>query len=229
MPAFALFFPIDIAVALTAVVHLSNNIFKVFLLGRSADKNIVFLFGVPALIASMAGAYMLFQCSHIQPLYYYLIGDKVASITTLKLFMAVLMIFFVGMEIHPKFKNISFDRKYLLLGGILSGFFGGLSGHQGALRSAFLIRCGLSKETFIATGVVIACLIDISRLGVYATHFASEGLRANGGILLAAISAAFVGTFLGNKLIRKVTVDAVQKIVAGMLFVIAVLLAAGII
>ena len=45
---------------------------------------------------------------------------------------------------------------FLAAGGLLSGFLGGLSGHQGALRSAFLIKCGLSKEVFIASGVVIA-------------------------------------------------------------------------
>ena len=33
-----------------------------------------------------------------------------------------------------------------------SGFFGGLSGMQGALRSAFLARAGLSKEAFVASG-----------------------------------------------------------------------------
>jgi acyl-CoA reductase-like NAD-dependent aldehyde dehydrogenase len=42
---------------------------------------------------------------------------------------------------------------YLPVGGLLSGFFGGLSGHQGALRSVFLLRAGLTKESFIATGV----------------------------------------------------------------------------
>ncbi len=36
MPAFALFFPIEVAVAATAVVHLANNLFKVFLGPSSA-------------------------------------------------------------------------------------------------------------------------------------------------------------------------------------------------
>ena len=30
MPAFALFFPIEVAVAATAIVHLANNIFREF-------------------------------------------------------------------------------------------------------------------------------------------------------------------------------------------------------
>ena len=40
----------------------------------------------------------------------------------------------------------------------MSGFLGGLSGHQVALRSAFLIKCGLTKESFLGSGIVIACL-----------------------------------------------------------------------
>jgi hypothetical protein len=44
---------------------------------------------------------------------------------------------------------------------------GGLSGHQGASRSAFLIRLGLPKESFIATGVAISAAIDVSRITAY--------------------------------------------------------------
>jgi len=37
MPAFALFFPIPVAIAATADVHLANNLFKLGLVGRQAD------------------------------------------------------------------------------------------------------------------------------------------------------------------------------------------------
>jgi len=42
------------------------------------------------------------------------------------------------MKIIPTLKNLQFDSNKLYLGGALSGFFGGLSGHQGTLRSALL-------------------------------------------------------------------------------------------
>jgi uncharacterized membrane protein YfcA len=41
MPAFGLFFPAPVAVAATSVVHLATNIFKVGLVGRAADKDVV--------------------------------------------------------------------------------------------------------------------------------------------------------------------------------------------
>jgi len=38
MPVFTVFFPIDIAIALTGIVHFSNNLFKITLVGKNADK-----------------------------------------------------------------------------------------------------------------------------------------------------------------------------------------------
>ena len=52
MPAFALFFPIEVAVAATAIVHLTNNIFKVALVGKKADFSVVVKFALPAAVAA---------------------------------------------------------------------------------------------------------------------------------------------------------------------------------
>lgn len=53
MPAFALFFPIQIVTAATAVVHLANNIFKIILVGRDADRG----GGSSSCIDSCSGGY----------------------------------------------------------------------------------------------------------------------------------------------------------------------------
>src|SRR5689334_7185423 len=69
LPAFLFFFPLDVSIALTAIVHLLNNLFKLALVGRSADKGVVLRFGVPAVIAALAGAALLIYLSaHMQPL-----------------------------------------------------------------------------------------------------------------------------------------------------------------
>jgi len=60
--------------------------------------------------------------------------------TPLKLVMGMLMLLFALFELLPCLRNLRSDRRYLLLGGILAGFFGVFSGHQGALRSAFLTK-----------------------------------------------------------------------------------------
>lgn len=140
-----------------------------------------------------------------------------------------MLIIFAIFEIVPAFQKLEFDKNKLPLGGALSGFFGGLSGLQGALRSAFLIRSGLSKEAYIATGVVIACLVDFTRLSVYATRFVSADLHNNLVLVISATLAAIAGAFIGSKLLKKVTLTFVQKLVAVMLIVISLALGFGLI
>ncbi len=229
LPAFLLFFPAQLSVAMTAIVHFLNNLFKLALLGRHADWKVVLRFGIPAIIAAFGGAALLFYLSDIEPLLRYTIAGRVCTITPVKLTMGLLIAGFALLEVLPAFQRLQFDEKYQPFGGLLSGFFGGLSGHQGALRSAFLIRAGLTKEAFIATGVVIACLIDFTRLGVYAQQIAASGFRDNAALLVSATLSAFAGAYLGTRLLKKVTMKIIQLIVSILLFVIALLLMTGII
>jgi len=223
MPAFALFFPVPAAVAATAVVHLANNIFKVFLVGKNADRGVVARFAIPGAIAALIGAALLGFFASISPLYSYRFGGQEHDITVIKLLIGLLIIGFSLYELLPRFSGLAFDRKYLPLGGLLSGFFGGLSGNQGALRSAFLIKAGLGKEAFIGTGTVSAVIVDISRMLVYGLSFYTSKFADLGGIwelVLAATLAAFLGAFLGTRLIKKITLHTVQIIVGIMLVMI---------
>jgi len=140
-----------------------------------------------------------------------------------------LLVLFFSIEILPRLQQFELDKRYLIIGGALSGFFGGLSGHQGALRSAFLARAGLMKEAFIGTGVVIACLVDLTRISGYSTHFALTGALENIPLLTAATLAAFLGVFIGGRLVKKVTMKAIQRLVSGMLFLLALALGTGIV
>ncbi|HAZ09253.1 MAG TPA: hypothetical protein DCZ01_12205 [Elusimicrobia bacterium] len=228
-PVFAIFFPVEAAVGLTAVVHFLNNLFKLALLGKHADRAVVLRFGIPAILAAFVGARALVWLAHLPALASYAAFGRTFDVLPVKLAIGLLMIAFAFIEIVPAFEKLAFDKRYLPMGGVLSGFFGGLSGNQGALRSAFLIRCGLSKEGFIATGVVIACLVDVTRLGVYATKFSVVDVGANAGLLTAATLSAFAGAWGGNRLLHKITIRAVQWAVAVMLFVIAVGLVTGVI
>ena len=232
MPAFALFFPLPVAVAATAVVHLSNNLFKVAMLGRKADLGVVVRFALPGMLTAVLGAMLLNVFSGLPPLGTFQLGGREFQITPAGLVVGLMIIVFALFDLLPSLQNLSFDKKYLLLGGALSGFFGGLSGHQGALRSAFLIKAGLKKEVFIGTGVVASTLVDLSRvltygLAFYATGF-TQGEAGMTGLVIAAIIAAFVGSFTGRQLLKKVTLRTVQYIVGGMLILIGAGMGMGI-
>lgn len=228
-PVFGLFFPIEIAIGMTAIVHLLNNLFKLVLVGRHAEKNILIHFGIPSVVAAILGAWLLRGLGTTPSVTAWAWGGTFHEITWTKIIIGILLIFFALFEILPTLKALSFDKKYLPLGGLLSGFFGGLSGNQGALRSAFLIRAGLEKTQFIATGVIVACGIDISRLAIYAPKM-QIALQATGNvnIVLSATFAAFLGAYLGNKYLKKMTIQSLQNFVAIALLLFGLALCVGI-
>lgn len=229
LPVFSIFFPIDLAIALSGVVHFFNNIFKLFLVGKHADRQTLLWFGGPAIVAAFAGAWVMIHLADFQSLSSYEIQGKPFSVTPVKLVVAVLLLLFALADLVPKLKQISFGRRMLPLGGVLSGFFGGLSGHQGALRSAFLVKSGLSKEAFIGSSVVISCFIDFTRLSVYASRFYGAGLDGNIALVVSATLSAISGAYIGSKLLKKVTFSFVQMFVAVFLVLMALGLGAGVI
>ncbi len=234
MPFFALFFEVKVAIAATAVVHLLNNLFKTGLMYRQADLKVVARFAVPAALFAAIGAWCLEFISRMEPLYAYRVSGHEFNITLVNLVIACMIAVFSVIELTPKFEKLSFPGKYLPLGGTVSGFFGGLSGLQGALRSAFLIRSGLSKEVFIGTAVLSAVVVDVSRLVVYGStffvrHFTSVSGEGGAGLIIAGALAAFTGSFLGRRLLTKVTFKTVQRIVGVLLFVLAAALGSGLV
>lgn len=227
LPAFLLFFPAEQGVALTGVVHFLNNLFKLVLVGRQAVPGVVLRFGLPAVAAAFAGAWVLRVAADLSPILRYAAFGREVVLLPVGLLMGVLIAVFGVLELHPRARSWQVPVRYLPWGGVLSGFFGGLSGHQGALRSAFLARAGLSPGAFIATGVVIACMIDVTRLSVYAEHLAGSALGHNLPLLLTATLAAWTGAVAGQRLVRKVTMAGVRRVVGVVLMVIAAGLMSG--
>ncbi|MBL8876162.1 MAG: sulfite exporter TauE/SafE family protein [Phycisphaerae bacterium] len=233
MPAFAVFFPLPAAIAATAIVHLANNLFSLGLVARYADRRVLIAFGIPATVAALVGAATLRLLSEVAPLHTWKIGTHACEITTVKLVIAALIIGFALLDLLPVFSRLTIGPRLLPLGGALSGFFGGLSGHQGTLRAAFLMRAGLSKETYVGMNAVCGVLVDIARLIVYgvtyftvtASHAAQGGVRPM--LVAAACLAAFVGSFVGSRLIKKITLESLRIGVAILLIVSGLALGAG--
>ncbi len=228
-PLFMIFFPVDVAIALTGIVHFFNNIFKLILVGKKANRQVILRFGIPAVIAAFAGAWLLLQITDLKPLFSYDISGRTFQVSPVKFVISVLLIVFAMIDLIPYFSRLQFGQDKLPIGGALSGFFGGLSGNQGALRSAFLIKAGLSKEAFIATAAVVSAFVDFTRLSVYATRFTKAGIHENLTFVICATLAAIAGTYIGNKLLKKVTLKFIQILVAIMLVVISLALGVGLI
>lgn len=229
-PVFALFFPVTAAVAMTALVHLANNLFKIGLVGRDADWRAVAYFGLPAALAAVCGASMLVLVAGLPAIARYELMGGVHQITPVKLVIGGLIFGFALLELSPRFARLALSPRWLPLGGLLSGFFGGLSGHQGALRSAFLIKAGLSKEAYVGTGAACTVLVDSVRLGIYGASLRWEVLEDDGRrLVVGATLAAFLGAWLGKRLLRKLKRRFVELSVALMMILIGGGLATGLI
>ncbi len=232
LPAFALFLPVPLAVAATGAVHLLNNLFKGVLFLRRADWRTVVRFGLPAIPAAIAGAWLLGQLGATDRLFEWQAAGRAFGPTAAGLTVGLLMILFAALELRPAFQRLRAPARLMPVGGLLTGFLGGLTGQQGALRSMFLLKSGLDAPRFIATGVMIAVLVDLSRMGTYAASFAEAGI-APGARDLALIAigtvAALAGAGLGARYVEKITFDLVRRLVAGVMILVGLALAAGLI
>jgi uncharacterized membrane protein YfcA len=231
LPVFALFLPVEVAVASTAVVHAANNLFKVGLLAGGASRGVILRFGVPAVAASFVGALLLTSLPGGEPLLTWSLGGRPAAVTPVKLVMGALILGFAAFELVPGLRDLRAPARWLPLGGALSGFFGGLSGHQGALRAVFLTPLSLSSRQFASTQAVLALMVDAARLLVYGASFWVVGGAAERipwPLVGTATLCAFAGAWLGKRLLPKVTLESLRALVGVLLVVVGVALASGV-
>ena len=240
MPVFALFFPMPVAVASTAAVHGANSLFKAGLLHAHAKRRLLVIFGLPAIAGAFIGARLLTMLSDRAALFVWEAGARRFEVTPVKLALGILIVGFAAFELVPRLRSLRAPVRWLPLGGALSGFFGGLSGHQGALRAAFLTPLGLSPHEFAATQAILACMVDAARLAVYGMSFAFAASNAGGAegaagagidwpLVGFATICAFAGALVGKWLLPKVTVAAVRTLTGALLLIVGAALAAGVV
>ena len=80
--------------------------------------------------------------------------------------------------------------------------------------------------------VVSAVIVDVSRLAIYGVtffgkHFDIINQHGEAGLITAGILSAWLGTLIGIKLLKKITIKTLQVIVGVMLLFVAAALALG--
>ena len=167
LPVFSLFMPIELAVLATAIVHILNNALKFILIRNFIDKTVLLSFGITAVIGAFIGAIVQKKIGGSLFIYELELFGSINRVELLSFVIGILMLVFALLDLIPILKKISFGKGQFTVGGFLSGFFGGLSGHQGALRAAFLAKSHLKAEVFISTSVCLSLLIDATRIPIY--------------------------------------------------------------
>ncbi|MEO9532116.1 MAG: sulfite exporter TauE/SafE family protein [Crocinitomicaceae bacterium] len=215
-----------LAIACTAIVHFSNNLFKFLLMKKSVDWKIAGPFALAAIPAAFLGSYLI-QYTNTVSIHEYAMNGELYQIELLNVIFGVVLIGFALIELIPKW-SLAFSKQSLLLGGAVSGFFGGLSGHQGALRSAFLIKYKLDKNVFIATGIIVALSVDIVRTPMYFRNIDISDISGGWIYIFIALAAALIGAITGKFFLKKMKLSFLNISVSIAMIVFGIVLILGI-
>ncbi len=148
MPAFALFFPVPVAIAATAVVHLANNLFKLVLLGRNADWRVALKFSLPAAIAAGAGASLLKVFANLPALAAYDLGGRTHEITAVGAAIGSLIVLFATARTQPKIFRTQVSAPVSYSGRLALGIFWRSFRQSGGLARGLPDQGGNDERSF---------------------------------------------------------------------------------
>jgi uncharacterized membrane protein YfcA len=207
-PLFLLWFEPHHAIAGVALVHGAHNGSKSVLLKEHIDREALRRFGWALLLGALLGA---------------LLQSTIPS-EPLLLLVGIALIVLPLLKISESWTSIRLPEAEDRLGGFGSGFMGGLTGHQGALRAMFLKDRLPDKSAYAATAAVLALVVDATRIPVYLWHDSSV-LTEQTWLLVGFVFAALLGAQLGRRWLAAWETTTIQKgivfglVVSGVLYI----------
>lgn len=204
VPMAQFFLDFKTVLMLTAILHDFSNSSKLYLFWKSIDRKLLLLYGIPSTIFVILGAwlsnYLEFQYAEL----------------ALGIF---LILFSCFVFMYPAFR-VSTTNTSAISGGTVAGFLAGLIGTGGAIRGMSLTAFNLEKNVFIATSAAIDFFVDASRTIVYfaSGYFDWKYLS----YIPFLFGAAFLGSYSGKLLLKKISQDDFRKIVLFLLLLIGI-------
>jgi uncharacterized membrane protein YfcA len=199
-PVLMLSMPTAEAVAVLAIPHAIVTAVRLWRLQRDIDFETFKQFGVASAIGGLAGAFL-------QP---HLSSPILAGV------LGVLLIVSGTTEVLRRPIPLPRTSAFRLLGGTLSGFFGGLVGNQGGIRAAALLGFNLNPLQIVATATASAILVDAARVPIY-LHYAGPAIAANARLAALITTAALVGTYVGIKVLKRLDQRIYRRLVGVLL------------
>lgn len=204
IPVMSLFYPLPFTLLFVGIIHLFGNIWKIMFFKSGFDWKLILWFGIPGILASYIGASIILNLEE----------------TFLKRSLGAFLLLYIVFVFIQKNWKIPSNTKTSFMGGSLSGFFAGLFGVGGTIRSAFLTAFDLPKATFIATSGMIALFIDVTRIYRY----------FSGGVSLPTQLLIFLGflvpvTLLGAWFAKNIVNKVPQKLFRSLILVFIGLIA----
>ena len=205
IPILALFLSPGEAIFLVSIIHWFGNVWKITLFRSGINWKLIGLFGVTGLVTSYFGAAVTLN-----------IDDSVL-LRVLGVFLAVYAIFLL---FQSKLK-LPASSSVALVGGSLSGFFAGMFGIGGAIRSAFLTIFDLPKAVYIATAGAIGLMVDSTRVVTYVAGGMMLPQTLLYGLLIF-IPTSFCGAYIAKRIVDKIPQRQFRSIVAMLILIIGI-------
>jgi len=210
MPVMALFFDVKVAILLAAIVHIFNNLSRIVLYYRHLRWEIIRRFGVVSILGAFVGSF----------------AQLYVDSSWLKNGVGLFLALFAILSLRPGLINCKLPAIIDVVGGFLSGLIGGLIGNQGAIRSLYLLNYKLEKQELIVSAALIAVIIDLTRIPVYA--YANYRYLTDNFLLLAlVILASIMGTLIGSRILPQVSSELFKRIILVAVLLLGVLMMLG--
>ena len=204
-PLFASAMGVKLAVAAVSLPHFAATCVRLWGLRKFVNRTVLFHFGLLSAAGGLLGA--LLQSKSNNPILSIVFGC---------------LLLFAGLSgLAGWSKKMHFGNRTAWFAGALSGFFGGIVGNQGGMRSAALMGFQLSRESLVATATATGVLVDIARVPVYLATESRSLLSVASYILLATIGC-LAGTFWGVRLLERIPAHWYQRLLSSLIFALGV-------
>ena len=201
-PLVLLLVPPHEAIAVVAIVHGAHNAGKLVLLWENVDLEAFKRYGVWLILGSVVGA---------------LLQSRVPQRPLLGI-LGMALIVLPALTLSEKWTGYIMPESNDRAGGFGSGFMGGLSGHQGALRAMFLARRIPNKMSYAATASILALCVDLSRIPVY-LFYRSEEVFSHYWLTLVLVISALLGARLGKVWLKDIDSILIRRgVMLGIIF-----------
>jgi uncharacterized membrane protein YfcA len=196
-PLLALQMDAKLAVAVVSLPHLIGTAARFASLKEHVDKRVFWNFGLLSAAGGLAGALL----------------NAYAASRALVIVFACLLLFAGVSGLTGLAERMRFGRRAAWIAGASSGFFGGMVGNQGGIRSAALLGFSIPKEAYVATATAVGLIVDGARMPVY---FVTQwnGLTSQWALIAVAVAGVLTGTFGGVHLMRRISELAFRRSVS---------------
>jgi len=191
-----------LAVAAVSIPHAVGTSLRFWRFRRDVDWTLVKSFGFTSAAGGLTGALL----------------NTWASSRALEIVFGTLLVLAGTSQLTGFAQRWRLGGVLAWLGGALSGFFGGLVGNQGGIRTAAMLGFDVDKRHFVATATAVALLVDAARVPVFVAFEGRELARLFPIIALATLGV-IVGTLFGETLLARVP-DRSFRIIVGALLIV---------